>query len=81
MKAQETSLIQLLNGPKQFLIPIYQRAYSWTEEQCGNGPCAHCGTGLCCRKAADQHNISDGLIGGGCDGTFGITSGRPEGCR
>ena len=34
MKATETPLVNMLKGPRQFLIPIYQRAYSWTEEQC-----------------------------------------------
>ena len=34
MKATETPLLNMLKGPRQFLIPIYQRAYSWTEEQC-----------------------------------------------
>ena len=34
MKATESPLVNMLKGPRQFLIPIYQRAYSWTEEQC-----------------------------------------------
>lgn len=34
MKATESPLVQMLKGPRQFLIPIYQRAYKWTEEQC-----------------------------------------------
>lgn len=34
MKATESSLLDLLKGPRQFLIPIYQRSYSWSEEQC-----------------------------------------------
>lgn len=35
MQAKETSLLQLMNTPnKQFVIPIYQRAYSWKREQC-----------------------------------------------
>ncbi|WP_017612648.1 DUF262 and DUF1524 domain-containing protein [Nocardiopsis salina] len=34
MKASETSLISLLNKSHQFVIPIYQRAYSWTADQC-----------------------------------------------
>lgn len=34
MKASETPLLSLLKGPKQFLIPIYQRTYSWTEKEC-----------------------------------------------
>lgn len=34
MKAQENQLLPLLNGKKQFIIPIYQRTYNWTQEQC-----------------------------------------------
>ncbi len=34
MKAKETSLFEFLNGTKQFVIPIYQRTYSWTRDQC-----------------------------------------------
>ena len=34
MKAGECQILPFLNGKKQFIIPIYQRAYSWTEEQC-----------------------------------------------
>ncbi|MCA0350986.1 MAG: DUF262 and DUF1524 domain-containing protein [Chloroflexi bacterium] len=34
MKAKETALFEFLNGTKQFVIPIYQRTYSWTREQC-----------------------------------------------
>jgi uncharacterized protein with ParB-like and HNH nuclease domain len=34
MQAGETSFLSLLNGSKQFVIPIYQRTYSWTYEQC-----------------------------------------------
>lgn len=34
MKASETSLLEFLRTAKQFAIPIYQRTYSWTEEQC-----------------------------------------------
>lgn len=30
MKAQEQNLIKLLEGKNQFIIPIYQRTYSWT---------------------------------------------------
>jgi hypothetical protein len=31
--------------------------------ECGQGPCAYCGTGMCCRK---------GYVGNGCDGTTGL---------
>jgi uncharacterized protein with ParB-like and HNH nuclease domain len=34
MKAQEHQLLPFLNGKKQFIIPIYQRTYSWQREQC-----------------------------------------------
>ncbi|MED2974591.1 DUF262 and DUF1524 domain-containing protein [Fictibacillus sp. B-59209] len=34
MKASETNLLKFLQGTKQFIIPIYQRKYSWTTEQC-----------------------------------------------
>jgi uncharacterized protein with ParB-like and HNH nuclease domain len=35
MKANEVSLTNFLSQPKtQFIIPVYQRNYDWTEEQC-----------------------------------------------
>lgn len=34
MIARETNLLKFMNGPKQFLIPIYQRTYSWTLKEC-----------------------------------------------
>lgn len=34
MKATETQLVKFLQGTKQFVIPIYQRTYSWTEKNC-----------------------------------------------
>ncbi|MFS0860643.1 DUF262 domain-containing protein [Paenibacillus taichungensis] len=34
MKAQETNFLKFLQGTKQFVIPIYQRKYSWTIQQC-----------------------------------------------
>lgn len=34
MKASETNFLKFLQGSKQFIIPIYQRKYSWTTEQC-----------------------------------------------
>ena len=34
MKASEASLISLLRQSPQFIIPIYQRSYSWTEKEC-----------------------------------------------
>jgi uncharacterized protein with ParB-like and HNH nuclease domain/predicted transport protein len=34
MKATEASLLQFLRKSPQFVIPIYQRTYSWTEKEC-----------------------------------------------
>jgi uncharacterized protein with ParB-like and HNH nuclease domain/predicted transport protein len=34
MEAQKTTLFHLVDGNKQFRVPIYQRAYSWRQEQC-----------------------------------------------
>ncbi len=34
MKAKETSLLQFMQGPKQFRIPIFQRTYSWEVKHC-----------------------------------------------
>jgi uncharacterized protein with ParB-like and HNH nuclease domain/predicted transport protein len=34
MKAQESQFLPFLNGKKQFIIPIYQRTYSWHRDQC-----------------------------------------------
>lgn len=34
MKATQTQFFKLLDGRKQYMIPIYQRTYSWTEKQC-----------------------------------------------
>lgn len=34
MKASEANLMQFLAGKHQFIIPIYQRTYSWTNSQC-----------------------------------------------
>ncbi len=34
MKATETLLLPFLQGKKQFVIPIYQRTYSWNQKQC-----------------------------------------------
>lgn len=35
MKATEVNLLTFLAQSSQFVIPIYQRTYSWTEAQCG----------------------------------------------
>jgi len=34
VKAVETNLLKFMQGTKQFIIPIYQRKYSWTMKQC-----------------------------------------------
>ena len=34
MQATQSQFLPFLNGKKQFIIPIYQRTYSWTREQC-----------------------------------------------
>lgn len=34
MKATEANLLSLISGPKQFVVPIYQRTYSWHQSQC-----------------------------------------------
>ena len=33
MQAQNTTFQQIISGPKQFLIPVFQRDYKWREEQ------------------------------------------------
>lgn len=34
MKATEAKLLDFLKKSPQFVIPIYQRSYSWTEKEC-----------------------------------------------
>jgi uncharacterized protein with ParB-like and HNH nuclease domain len=34
MKASSANLLSIIKGPKQFVIPIYQRTYSWHQAQC-----------------------------------------------
>jgi uncharacterized protein with ParB-like and HNH nuclease domain len=34
MKAASANLLSIIKGPKQFVIPIYQRTYSWHQVQC-----------------------------------------------
>jgi len=34
MKATEARLLAFLKKSPQFVIPIYQRAYSWDEKEC-----------------------------------------------
>src|SRR5713101_777092 len=35
MKATEARLLDFLKKSPQFVIPIYQRTYSWTKKECG----------------------------------------------
>ena len=34
MEAKKADLLSFLDGVKQFIIPIYQRTYSWQESEC-----------------------------------------------
>ena len=34
MKAIDCPFAQIINGTSQFLIPVFQRDYSWTEAEC-----------------------------------------------
>lgn len=34
MKAEDVRMLELLAGPKQFIVPIFQRDYSWGTRQC-----------------------------------------------
>lgn len=34
MKAAEAKLLEILRNVSQFIIPIYQRTYSWTRKEC-----------------------------------------------
>ncbi|OHR66712.1 hypothetical protein HMPREF3291_01120 [Bacillus sp. HMSC76G11] len=34
MKASEANFLSFMQGQKQFIVPIYQRKYSWTQHQC-----------------------------------------------
>ena len=34
MHASDRSLVEIIQGPKQFLIPIFQRTYNWKEVHC-----------------------------------------------
>lgn len=35
MKAVDANLLELLKKADRFVVPIYQRVYSWGEEECG----------------------------------------------
>jgi len=34
MKAEDVKLTELLDGPKQFIVPVFQRDYSWGTKHC-----------------------------------------------
>ena len=34
MDANKSNIYKILDGSKQFLVPVYQRYYSWGYEQC-----------------------------------------------
>jgi uncharacterized protein with ParB-like and HNH nuclease domain len=34
MKAEDVILTELLDGPKQFIVPVFQRDYSWGTKHC-----------------------------------------------
>ena len=34
MKANEASLLRMLSDKKQFVVPLYQRAYAWEPDSC-----------------------------------------------
>ena len=34
MEAKETNFLRFLNSPKQLVIPVYQRTYSWRQKEC-----------------------------------------------
>ena len=56
MKATEAKLLKFLKNAPQFIIPIYQRNYSWTEEQCTQ-------LWLDLLRAGRESNISGHFIG------------------
>ena len=33
MQAKETKLVEILEGTKQFVVPLFQRSYSWTKKE------------------------------------------------
>ena len=34
MKAEDTRFTRLFEGPKQFIVPVFQRDYSWGTKHC-----------------------------------------------
>lgn len=35
MKASETNFQPIIEGTKQYVIPLFQRPYSWDKKECG----------------------------------------------
>ena len=33
MKASETNLQQIIEGTKQYVVPLFQRSYSWEKKE------------------------------------------------
>ena len=54
MKATEAKLLDFLKKSPQFVIPIYQRTYSWTRQECAHrGPVG--GVGRDDENRVDHH--------------------------
>jgi uncharacterized protein YydD (DUF2326 family) len=51
MKATEANLLDFLKKSPQFVIPIYQRTYSWTERSAGSCGTTSCAPGATTRSA------------------------------
>jgi hypothetical protein len=47
MKATEAKLLQILSSVSQFIIPIYQRTYSWMQKVCQQPLAASLLAGFC----------------------------------
>jgi hypothetical protein len=47
MKATEVKLLEILRNVSQFIIPIYQRTYSWTQKVCQQPLAASLRAGFC----------------------------------
>ena len=45
MQANEANLLRFLDGTKQFILPIFQRRYSWKKRQCQQLWMTYCGSG------------------------------------
>jgi hypothetical protein len=66
MKATEAKLLDFLKKSPQFVIPIYQRTYSWTEQECRQlwDDILRTGTNsavLCRRRAGQAKGLRTGI--------------------